>query len=124
MHFFADHCVPTSVIEALEAEGHELTRLRSSLPTDAPDPEVIAEAGRLDAVLLSLNGDFSDLVRYPPQKYDGIVSLQVKGRPETLQHIVSRLIDYLETHPERKHYRGKLLLVETHRIRTRGGDAT
>ena len=68
MHFFADHCVPTSVIEALEAEGHELTRLRSSLPTDAPDPEVIAEAGRLDVVLLSLNGDFSDLVRYPPRR--------------------------------------------------------
>lgn len=124
MRFFADHCVPTSAIEALEAESHEVARLRNQLPTDAPDPEVIAEAERLDAVLLSLNGDFSDLVRYPPQKYGGIVSLQVKGRPEVLDRIVQRLIGYLKAHPKRRHYRGRLLLVEAHRIRVRGGDAT
>lgn len=75
MHFFADHCVPSSVAEALEDSGHEVSCLRNHLPTDAPDPEVIAEAQRLGAILLSLNGDFSDLVRYPPQGYSGIVSL-------------------------------------------------
>ena len=120
MRFFADHCVPESVAEALEAEGHGVVRLRDRLRTDALDPEVIAEAQRLDAVLLSLNGDFSDLVGYPPQDYGGIVSLQVKGRPEVLEHLMRRLTDYLKAHPEREHYRGKLLLVEVHRIRVRG----
>ena len=120
MSFFADHCVPESVAEALEAEGHGVVRLRDRLPTDAPDPEVIGEAQQLDAVLLSFNGDFSDLVGYPPQDFGGIVSLQVKGRPEVLEHLTRRLADYLEAHPERAHYRGKLLLVEVHRIRVRG----
>jgi hypothetical protein len=123
MHFFADHCVPSSVAEALERVGYDVTRLPRRLPPDAPDAEVIAEAKRLDAILLSLNGDFSDLVRYPPREYAGIVSLQVKGRPEVLAPLVRRLVDYLKAHPDRAHYRGKLFLVEVHRIRVRDGAA-
>ena len=84
MRFFADHCVPESTAAALEAKGHEGFRLRNQMATDAPDAEVIEKAQSLDAVLLSLNGDFSDIVRYPPSKYGGIVSLQVKNRPEVL----------------------------------------
>ena len=73
MRFFADHCVPESVAEALETDGHEVVRLRHQLPNDMPDSEVIAEAQDLNPLLLSPNGDFSDLVRYPPQQYGGIV---------------------------------------------------
>ena len=125
MRFFADHCVPESVAEALETDGHEVVRLRHQLPNDTPDSEVIAEAQDLNALLLSLNGDFSDLVRYPPQQYGGIVSLQVRGRPEVLDPLIKRLTDYLEANTKREHYRGKLLLVEAHRIRVRSGrDAT
>ncbi|PSQ53741.1 MAG: hypothetical protein BRD28_03555 [Bacteroidetes bacterium QH_10_64_37] len=125
MRFFADHCVPESVAKALETEGHEVIRLRHQLLNDTPDSEVIAEAQDLNALLLSLNVDFSDLVRYPPQQYGGIVSLQVRGRPEVLDPLIKRLTDYLEANPKREHYRGKLLLVEAHRIRVRSGrDAT
>ena len=44
MRFFSDHCVPESVAEALETDGHEVVRLRHQLPNDTPDSEVIAEA--------------------------------------------------------------------------------
>ena len=122
MRFFVDHCVPESIATTLEAKGHEVLRLRNQMATDAPDADVIKRAQSLDAVLLSLNGDFSDIVRYPPVKYEGIVSIQVKNRPEVLDQITKRLTTYLSTHPEREYYRGKLLLVEPHRIRIR--DAT
>lgn len=120
MRFFADHCVPESIAAALEAKGHEVLRLRNQMATDAPDPDVIEKAQRFDAVLLSLNGDFSDIVRYPPSTYGGIVSIQVKNRPEVLGKITQRLIAYLRNQPDRAHYHGKLLLVEVHRIRIRG----
>lgn len=123
MKFFADHCVPEPVLEVLAADDHEVIRLRSRLRTDASDPEVIADAQKLDAILLSLNGDFSDLIRYPPQEFGGIVTLQVKGRPEVLQQIAQRLVGYLKAHPSREHYRGTLLVVEAHRIRVRGNAA-
>ena len=79
MRFFADHCVPESIATKLEAKGHEVLRLRNQMATDAPDTDVIEKAQSLDAVLLSLNGDFSDIVRYPPSKYGGIVSMQVRA---------------------------------------------
>jgi predicted nuclease of predicted toxin-antitoxin system len=120
MRFFADHCVPESVAEALESKGHEVLRLRNQMATDAPDPDVIEKAQMLDAVLLSLNGDFSDIVRYPPSKYGGIISMQVRNRPEVLAQITERLTRYLRDQSDREHYRGKLLLVEAHRIRVRG----
>ena len=59
------------------------------------------------------------------QQYGGIVSLQVRGRPEVLDPLIKRLTDYLEANTKREYYRGKLLLVEAHRIRVRSGrDAT
>jgi predicted nuclease of predicted toxin-antitoxin system len=79
MRFVAVHCVPESVAEALESTGHEVLRLRNQMAADAPDPGVIEQAQRLDAVLLSLNGDFSDIVRYPPSQYGGIISVQVRN---------------------------------------------
>lgn len=87
MRFFADHCMPESAVEALEANGHKIIRLRNRMATDAVDPDVIAEAQQLDAILLSLNGDFSNLIQYPPREFGGIVTLQVKDRPELLSQL-------------------------------------
>ena len=121
MRFFIDHCVPETVTRMLETEGHAAERLREHLPTDAPDEEVIEKAQELNAVLVSLNGDFSNIVQYPPSAYGGIVALQVRNRPEVVEIITEKLIGYSRVHPEQKNYPGKLLLVEAHRIRIREG---
>jgi cytosine/adenosine deaminase-related metal-dependent hydrolase len=44
LRVFADHCVATSVIDALSATGSEVLRLREHLAKDAPDPAVIEKA--------------------------------------------------------------------------------
>ncbi len=119
MQFFADHCVPRSIGDALEAEGHEVVRLSDRLRVDAEDAVVIEEAQKVGAILLSLNGDFADLLRYPPEEYGGIVALQVRNRPEAIASIMDKLLDYLEEYPDQSHYIGKLFLVEAHRIRIR-----
>lgn len=121
MRFFADHCVPRSVCNALKADEHDVALLRDHLPPDAPDRDVIQQAQTLDSVLLTLNGDFANLIRYPPDEYGGIVALQVRNRPEVISQIVDRLLRYLQRHPELEHYAGTLFLVEPHRIRIRRG---
>ncbi|WP_251980294.1 DUF5615 family PIN-like protein [Salinibacter ruber] len=121
MQFFVDHCVPRSIGDTLESEGHEVIRLSARLRVDAEDSAVIEEAQKIGAILLSLNGDFADLLRYPPEEYGGIVALQVRNRPEAIPSIMDRLLEYLGQHPDRSHYVGKLLLVEAHRIRVRSG---
>jgi predicted nuclease of predicted toxin-antitoxin system len=117
MRFFIDQCVPEMVPQMLEAESHTAMRLRDHIPTDTPDEGVIAKAQSLQAILISLNGDFSNIVQYPPSAYGGIVGLQVRNRPEAVEIITQKLIGYLKAHPRQSHYPGKLLLVEAHRIR-------
>jgi hypothetical protein len=73
----------------------------------------------LNAILVSLNGDFADIVNYPPSKYKGIIALQVKNHPEVIPALMERLMEYFSVRPEMNHYQGKLLLVEAHRIRIR-----
>ncbi len=120
LRFFADHCVPNSVVTQLATAGHEVFKLQDHLPPDSPDPVVIATAQTLDAVLLSLNGDFADIVSYPPDLYKDLISLRARNHPESMGQITTRLLDYLVTHPDADHYHGKLLIVEPHQIRTRG----
>ena len=120
LRLFADHCIPRPIIQALVEQGHEVLRLRDHLPTDADDREVINKAQELQAILLSLDGDFADIISYPPSDYQGIICLQVKNHPEIIPQIIVRLEHYLSFFPERNHYEGKLILIAASRIRTRG----
>lgn len=121
LRFLADHCVPNSVIQTLRDASHEVLRLKDILPVESPDAAVIAKAQEIDAILLSLNGDFADIVTYPPGSYKGIAALQVRNHPEVLPHLNARFIAYLKAQPAMEHYRGKLFVIEVDRIRVREG---
>jgi predicted nuclease of predicted toxin-antitoxin system len=69
LRFFADHCIPNSIIQGLLDTGHEVFCLKDHIPRESPDPIVIATAQRLDSILISLNGDFTDKLNYPPVDY-------------------------------------------------------
>lgn len=119
LRFFADQCVPCSVIVTLRKEGHEVLLLKDYIREDSPDSSVISKALELDAILISLDGDFGDIVTYPPKNYKGIVALQVRNHPEVIPQIVGGLKNYLSTHNDMTHYKGRLFLVEIDRIRVR-----
>ena len=117
LRFFADHCISNFIIKTLQDAGNEVFRLRDYISTDSADQIVISKAQELDSILISLNGDFADIVNYPPAKYRGIISLQVKNHPEIIPQIITRLNGYLCSYPSMNHYKGKLFVVEVHRIR-------
>jgi predicted nuclease of predicted toxin-antitoxin system len=119
LRFFADHCVPSSIIRVLQNAGHQVVVLREHIPVDSPDAAVIAKDQELEAILLSLNGDFADITTYPPSEFKGIIALQVKNHPEVIPALMERLMGYISGHPELADYRGKLLIAEVHRIRIR-----
>jgi len=119
LRFFADHCIPNSIIQKLLDTGHEVLRLKDHIPIGSPDPIVIATAQRLDSILISLNGDFSDKLNYSPEHYKGIVALQVRNHPEIIPQLMIRLINYFSSYPDMSSYKGKLILAEVNRIRIR-----
>jgi len=119
LRFFADHCTSNFIIQTLRDAGYEVFRLRDYLPIDSSDSGVILKAQELNCILLSLNGDFADIVLYPPPNYKGIIALQVRNHPEIIPQFMEVLKNYLSGHADMTHYEGKLLLVEVHRIRVR-----
>ena len=119
LRFLADHCISNSIIQGLREARHEVVRLKDVLPVESPDALVIAKAQEIGAILLSLNGDFADIVTYPPKKYRGIVALQMRNHCEALPHLMRRLTAYLAAHSAMEHYQGKLFVVELDRIRIR-----
>ena len=94
-------------------------RLKDVLPVESPDTIVIGKAQEIDAILLSMNGDFADILTYRPKNYKGIVALQMRNHAEVLEHLMVRLTGYLRVQPAMEHYRGKLLVVEVNSIRIR-----
>ena len=117
LEFFADHCIPRSVVRAFEEKGFGVAILADHLPTNAPDEEVIAKAQELFRVLITMDGDFADLVRFPPENYGGIIALQMKNHPEVIPQILDRLFAFMAEAAE--HVPGRLIIVEPHRIRLR-----
>ena len=68
---------------------------------------------------LSLNGDFADIVTYPPENYTGTIALQMRNHPEIIPQLMRRLTSYLDRYAAMEHYREKLFVVEVDRIRIR-----
>jgi hypothetical protein len=64
-----------------------------------------------------LNGDFADIVNYPPKHYRGIFALQLRNHSENPPKLIARLTAYLKVRNTIDHYGGKLLVVEVDRIR-------
>ncbi len=119
LRFLADHCVSNSTVQSLREANHEVLRLKDVLPVESSDMVVITKAQEIDAILLSLNGDFSHIVNYPPKNYKGIVAIQMHNHSEILPKLIARLAAYLKVHTTMDHFRGKLFVVEVDRIRIR-----
>lgn len=119
LKFFTDQCVPATIERGLRNKGYEVLVLKNHIPIDSSDEIVIAKAQELDAILISLNGDFSNIVTYPPDRYKGIISIQLRNHPEVISLLMQRLIESLANHDNMEHYQGKLFIVEVNRIRIR-----
>lgn len=103
LRFLADHCISLAIVQTLRAANHEVLRLKELLPVESSDATVIAKAKEVGAILLSLNGDFADIVTYPPRNYCGIIALQMRNHPETLPALMARLGAYLQAQPTMAH---------------------
>jgi hypothetical protein len=83
----------------------------------AADPDVIALAQRLDAALLTVDLDFSNILDYPPGDYAGIIVMRYKLADEALMDasLKTALVDLY-----RDGLRGMLVIASPGRYRVRG----
>lgn len=103
------------VIELLEEVGHDTTTVFGEHLGGAGDEELISVCQDESRVLVTLDLDFSNVLRFPPQRYAGIVVLHIPY-PIELEAIRQRVQALLRA-SESESLSGRLWIVERVRIR-------
>ncbi len=78
MNLVADEGVDRAVVERLRLDGHEVVYVAELSPSVA-DEEVLQRANTLDAVLLTADKDFGELVFRQGLVHSGVVLLRLAG---------------------------------------------
>ena len=79
LRFLADHNVPESLALTLEAEGHDVVRLRYVMANDAPDPVVAMAAIKDQRILISWDRDFTQQ-RFKSPRFASLNRLAMSGK--------------------------------------------
>lgn len=119
MSILIDQCVPRKYLRILIEWGYQTSLVQQHIRADSPDPDVIKLAQTLDAVLLTVDLDFANIIDYPPQYYGGIVVMKYEIANDlpvtaTLKQVLADL--------HRDKLRRILVIVDANRYRIRRGE--
>jgi len=92
MQLVADESVERQIVELLLQEGHDVTYIAESAPTSSDDL-VLAKANEANAVLMTSDKDFGELVFRQKLVHRGVVLSRLAGLSnETKARIVARVL--------------------------------
>ena len=116
MHFKIDENLPVEVAELLRAAGHDALTVGEQELRGSPDLNLVQVCKTEGRILATLDTDFADLRRYPPDKYSGLLVLRLskQDKPYVLS-IFRRILQVLSEEP----LIGHLWIVYETRIRIR-----
>ena len=117
MRIKLDENLPIDAVELLRAGGHDATSAFDQGLAGSTDQDLIRTCSGERRALISLDTDFADIRRYPPQDHAGLIVLRVRRSQKTsLISCLRRLLPTLSSEP----VAGCLWIVEEQRIRIRG----
>jgi predicted nuclease of predicted toxin-antitoxin system len=99
----------------LKASGHDVMTVWDQGLRGVADEELFEVCAAEERALITLDRDFGQVTRFPPERSAGIVVLDVGSRT-TLQRIIGRLQDFLAV-LENQSVAGALWIVEPGRVR-------
>lgn len=92
MKFLFDHDVPDEMAHSLRAMGHEVAELRSVLPMDSKDRDVLKWAAEHERVLVTCNRD--DFLELAGQQVHAGLIVLIRRRSRALERAaLVRLLD-------------------------------
>jgi predicted nuclease of predicted toxin-antitoxin system len=120
MKFKLDENFGTRTQHLFQQAGHEVETVRQESLQGAPDEEIYAACCDEQRCLITLDLDFANVTRFPPQKTSGIVVIRVPRNPSLplLENLVREFLRALEQHEFKK----QLWIVEIGRIRVHQQD--
>jgi predicted nuclease of predicted toxin-antitoxin system len=78
MNLLADENIDRQIVERLRQDGHRVLYVAEMAPS-TPDDQVLAQANRDEAVLITADKDFGDLVYRQGRIHSGVMLLRLAG---------------------------------------------
>jgi predicted nuclease of predicted toxin-antitoxin system len=115
MKFKLDENIGTRTQQLFRSQGHDVMTVRDQQLQGCADQRRYDVCCIEKRCLVTLDLDFSDVLRFPPQQAHGIVDIRVPYNPTLpmLEQLVRQFLKSLEAMPIDR----KLWIVETGRIR-------
>jgi predicted nuclease of predicted toxin-antitoxin system len=108
LKFLLDENIPSSMFKFLKERKYDAFYV----PKGAKDRDVAELAKRENAVLVTRDYDFANILLYPPQEFHGIIILKV--HPPVAEKLISSMKSVLKATED---FRGKVFVVLEDRIR-------
>lgn len=118
MRFLIDEDLPRAIDNLVRKYGHEAVDVRDIGLRGAKDIEIARYAQSHKLCILSGDLGFSDIRRYPPGEYAGLVVIRIP-RGATASFVVGLLESFLKANKLVSELIGKLAIVEVRRVRFR-----
>ena len=117
MKLKVDENLPIEVAEVLRQAGHDALTVHDQRLTGHADDEVAAICRAETRVLVTLDTDFTNIQRYPPADYRGLIVLRLgrQDKPYVLA-MMTTVVKLLQSEPIDR----QLWIVEDGRVRIRG----
>ena len=117
MKFLLDENLSYRHAARLQADGHDAVAAAESSLGGASDAAVRSAAITSGRILVTLDADFGNIIRYPPKGTPGIIWMRLHPPSEAkIEQAIDRCLDKLNE----KDLAGKLAVVDEDKIRVRG----
>lgn len=81
MKFIADENVLDGMVEFLRSKGHQVVNVKRTALAGSTDDEIYEIAVKENNVILSMDKDFTRLLRFPPDMCGGIIVCKLYKMP-------------------------------------------
>ena len=116
MRIIANENVFEPIIEWFRAEGHEVISIREVGLSGASYDEIYEKAVKEKLTILTMDKDFSRMLRFPPERCGGIIVVKIYRLPvDDTTELFSRYFGKLAE----KKIAGKLVIISRDGIRIR-----
>jgi hypothetical protein len=119
MKFLVDEDLPRSTAAIIREFGHEAIDVRDIHLRGKPDQEIAAFAKANGFCVITADGDYANILQYPPHEYKGLVVLDLP-HGALLPTILGLIREFLGQSQIVGSMSGKLVIVSFGRIRIRG----
>jgi len=116
MNFKIDENLPVEVSQLLKDVGHNTATVPGQNLTGTSDANLADVCHKEKRILITLDSDFADIRKYPPDKFSGIIVMRMKRQDK--QHVLKifkQVISLFTKETLKQH----LWIVEEDRVRIR-----